>query len=107
MFKEPDAVEDPCGHFRLLQTIEAVAAVAAFDDNPVEAQHGEVLLRARVGHAEEFLQRVDVALAAAEFLDDADPVRVGQHAEQSGKFFRDDVARRRPRSGRSRLARGC
>jgi hypothetical protein len=89
-FEEFEAVGEPAGEAGLGEVIENVAALAAFLDKAVRTEEAEVLGDSGVGDAEDGLERVDVALAVAKLLNNADAVRVREHTEEFRKFFGDN-----------------
>ena len=89
--QELNSAQDPLGDFRLHEMVKDVAALAALGHDAVHAQNGEILGCAGVTDAKHRLQGVDVAFAVPELFDDANAVRMSEHAEELGEFLSDDV----------------
>ena len=87
-------LQEPFGEFWIRQVVEDAPALAPLRHQPVGAQVREVLRRPGVGDAQELRQRGDVALAAADLLDDPEPAGMAENREHLGKFLAGDFSER-------------
>ena len=69
-----------------------LAPVATLLDNAMQAQQAKVLRHARSREFQRIDEGIDVTLAGTQFLNNSDPVWMGNNAKDLGKFLGDQLA---------------
>jgi len=69
------------------QRIKMPTPVAALFDDAMQPHQAEVLRDARTGKLQRVDERIDVALAGTQFLNNSNPVRMGNNAKYRGELL--------------------
>lgn len=69
-----------------------LAPIATLFDNAMQAHQAKVLGNARAGKFQRIDEGIDVTLAATQFLNNSDPVWMGNNAKDLGKFLGNQLA---------------
>jgi hypothetical protein len=69
-----------------------LAPIATLFDNAMQAHQAKVLRHARTRKFQRLDEGIDVTLAVPQFLNNSDPVRMGNNAKDLGKFLGNQLA---------------
>ena len=73
------------------QGIKMLPPIAALLEDVVQAHQAQVLRDARAGELQRIGQGIYITLPGTQFLDDSDPVRMGNNTKNRGEFLGDQL----------------